>query len=117
MRVCSVPGCPELYPSAEGSRCLRHRRSADRARPSSHQRGYSTRGHRTFRIAVLRKDPVCVACELAPSTVADHHPRGRDELIELGLNPNDPQYGRGLCVPCHSRATAANQPGGWHARG
>lgn len=89
---------------------------ADRARGTASARGYTSKGHRAFRRAVLQANPVCIACNIAPSTDADHYPRGRDELIQLGLNPNDPQYGRALCHSCHSKATAANQPGGWNQR-
>ena len=115
MRVCSVSGCPEVYPKGEGSRCPHHRREADRARGTSHERGYSTRGHtKVFRPQVIARNPICVECNAAPSTIADHFPRSRKELIALGLNPNDPQYGRGLCKTCHDRSTARLQPGGWH---
>ena len=116
MRVCSVSGCPEIYPTSEGSRCHRHRAEADRRRGTATERGYTSKGHAAFRRAVISADPVCVACHLRPSTVADHYPHSRRELIELGLNPNDPQYGRGLCKSCHDRETAANQPGGWNRR-
>jgi len=113
MRVCSVPGCPEVYPSEQGSRCDGHRRQADKARGS---RGYNTKGHRSFRTAVIRRDPICTLCHQRPSTIADHHPHSRRDLIDAGLNPNDPQYGRGLCKPCHDSSTAHLQPGGWNQR-
>ncbi|MEU6709988.1 hypothetical protein ABZ897_00800 [Nonomuraea sp. NPDC046802] len=53
-----------------------------------------------------------------PSTVADHHPLSRRELVARGLDPDDPQYGRGLCTSCHGKETAANpeQAGGWNRR-
>ncbi|KAK2701921.1 hypothetical protein QYM36_019422 [Artemia franciscana] len=89
---------------------------ADRSRGTATERGYNTRGHQSFREAVLTRDPICVLCELRHSTIADHHPISRRDLIAAGMNPNDPQYGRGLCKPCHDRATAKNQPGGWNAR-
>jgi 5-methylcytosine-specific restriction protein A len=63
---------------------------------------------------VLNRDPICVLCELRQSTVADHYPLSRKELLEQGMNPNDPNRGRGLCVTCHNRETAVNQPGGWN---
>lgn len=116
MRVCSVHGCPELYPRAEGSRCARHRGMADRGRGTPRERGYTTRGHREFRRVVIQRDLICQLCGMEPATVADHYPRSRKELIELGLDPNDPQYGRGLGHKCHSRETAQHQPGGWNAR-
>jgi 5-methylcytosine-specific restriction protein A len=114
MRVCSQPGCPTIYPTSEGTRCAEHRRAADRARGTARDRGYTTPGHQAFRTAVLHRDPICVLCRRAFSTVADHYPRSRKELIELGLNPNDPHAGRGLCKPCHDTSTAEHQPGGWH---
>lgn len=115
MRVCSVAGCPTIYPSTQGSRCPEHRAEADRVRGTATQRGYNTRGHQTFRRTVLEREPICVLCQVAQSTVADHHPHSRKELIDLGFNPNNPDYGRGLCKPCHDSETAQHQPGGWHA--
>jgi 5-methylcytosine-specific restriction protein A len=53
---------------------------------------------------------------LAPSTVADHYPRDKRELQALGLDDNDPRYGRGLCKTCHDKHTAQAQPGGWNTR-
>jgi 5-methylcytosine-specific restriction protein A len=114
MRVCSVTGCGTIYDNAQGSRCAAHRVEADRARGTASQRGYTGAGHRAFRTAVLHRDPICVQCRAAPSTVADHHPLSRRELIARGMNPNDPANGRGLCKPCHDRETAHHQPGGWH---
>lgn len=114
MRVCSVPGCGEIYPTSEGSRCKAHRREADQTRGTPAQRGYGGKGHAAFRRAVIGRDPICVMCRVRPSTVADHFPLSRRELIDAGLNPNDPQHGRGLCKTDHDRETARNQPGGWH---
>jgi 5-methylcytosine-specific restriction protein A len=109
-----VHGCPEVYDAGEGSKCERHRREADRARGTATERGYSSAGHQGFRERVLTRDPICVLCGLQLSTVADHYPKSRKELQALHLNPNDPQYGRGLCKPCHDSSTAAAQPGGWN---
>lgn len=114
MKVCNIAGCPTLF-DGKGGRCPAHTREADRRRGTSWERGYSTRGHQAFRNAVIMRDIVCVECALALATVADHYPRTRVELIELGMNPNDPQYGRGLCKPCHDRHTALTSPGGWNA--
>lgn len=111
-RVCSVPGCPEL---TTGGRCQAHKRESDRARGTAAQRGYNSKGHSTFRAAVLAKDPTCVLCQQQPSTVADHWPLSRRDLVLRKLNPNDPQHGRGLCAPCHNSETARHQPGGWNA--
>ena len=112
MRVCNIPGCPTLYEGTEG-RCPTHRREARAARVDN--RVYSTRGHRAFREAVLLRDPICVLCARSLATVADHHPISRRDLVEFGMNPNDPSAGRGLCHRCHSIETAQHQPGGWNA--
>jgi len=65
---------------------------------------------------VLKRNPVCVICKRAPATEADHYPLDRRTLVLRGLDADDPQYGRGLCKPCHSRSTSVNQPGGFNAR-
>lgn len=115
MRVCSVTGCPELY-DGNRSRCPEHRAAADRERGSASERGYTSAGHQAFREAVLQRDPICVLCRVRWSTVADHFPDSRRDLEAVGLDPNDPARGRGLCTPCHSIETARHQPGGWHNR-
>ena len=112
LRVCSTPGCP-TFTDPGHSRCHDHERAADNAREG--RSIYSSRGHRAFRRAVLRRDPLCVLCgQLA--TIADHYPTSRRDLEAQGLNPNDPNAGRGLCATCHNRETARHQPGGWNAR-
>lgn len=109
-KACPTNGCPNL---TTGGRCQACRAAADRGRrPEGNP--YNTRGHATFRDIVLTRDPICVGCHLAPSTVADHHPTERRDLIAAGLNPNDPQRGRGLCKACHDRKTARTTPAGWH---
>lgn len=115
MRVCSVPNCPRVYPDDEGSRCAQHRKQADRQRGTASDRGYNTAGHQAFRRAVLTRDPICRLCHLRVSTVADHYPVSRKDIIRSGGNPNDPAFGRGLCALCHNSETAHNQPGGWNA--
>ncbi|GAA1453450.1 hypothetical protein GCM10009618_14930 [Nesterenkonia lacusekhoensis] len=109
-RVCSTPGCPNLLPKDGGNqgkagRCPTCRAKADRdRRPDGNP--YSTTGHKQFREAVLAKDPVCVLCRATRATVADHYPTERRDLVDQGLNPNDPTFGRGLCVTCHNSKTA-----------
>lgn len=110
-RVCSTPGCPEF---TQGGRCDGCRAKAEKQRGSARQRGYGREHEQRFRPAVLARDPVCVVCRQRPSAHADHHPHSRRELVEQGLDPNDPKYGRGLCHPCHSSETARHQPGGWN---
>lgn len=121
LKTCSVPGCPELVPAG---RCEPHKAEAERRRGTASQRGYGHAHETRFRRGVLRKDPLC-KCEdqhdthcggFAASTVADHHPRDRRELERLRLDPNNPDYGRGLCSPCHNWHTSQTQPGGWNSR-
>ena len=122
LKTCSTPRCPELVPIGTG-RCDGCVAQAEQQRGTARQRGYDAKHERTFRAKVLRRDPLCV-CEdqdhdhgrqcLRASTVADHHPLSRRELVDAGQNPNDPKHGRGLCKGCHDRHTAEAQPGGWH---
>lgn len=101
-RVCSTPGCPTLHQGT--GRCDTCRAEADRKRrPQGNP--YATPGHRAFREAVLARDPICVECLAARATVADHHPHERRDLIDMGKDPNDPTFGRGLCKACHDRKT------------
>ena len=114
MRVCSTPGCGTIYPTNQGSRCKGCRVEADKRRGTSTERGYHSKGHKAFRAAVLRRDPICVLCHIKQADTADHYPLSRKELIAKGMNPNDPTYGRGLDKQCHDRETARHQPGGWN---
>ena len=111
LRVCNVAGCPELV---KAGRCDTHAKQADQRRGTASERGYTGKGHESFRYQVLAKDPICVVCRKAKATVADHYPHSRRDLVSMGANPNDPKHGRGLCHTCHSIETAANQPGGWN---
>lgn len=117
--VCSTPGCGKLH---EGTgRCDDCRAKADRARrPDGNP--YSTRGHFAFREAVLARHPRCMCrgqcgrhanlCG-AVSTVADHDPIERVDLVAAGLDPNDPARGVGKCKPCHDAKTARTKPAGF----
>ncbi len=129
LKVCPCTGCdahdsscPELV---QTGRCDRCSKAAEQRRGSASARGYG-RAHRLgFRPKVLLDQPLCQCDDtshghtapcLIPSTVADHWPRDRRELVRLSLNPNDPRYGRGLCTSCHNKHTADAQPGGWNTR-
>jgi 5-methylcytosine-specific restriction protein A len=109
LRICTEADCPEY---TDQGRCPEHRRQAEQRRGSAARRGYGTRHRSRFRRGVLDAQPVCVLCKRAPATEADHWPVDRRELVARGLDPDDPQYGRGLCKPCHSSETAVHQPGG-----
>jgi 5-methylcytosine-specific restriction protein A len=115
VRVCSVPGCPVIH-DRNTSRCEQHDTAA-RQKHWDATAGYNTAGHRKrFRPGVLARDPVCVICHIAQSTVADHYPLSRRDLLDQGMDADDPEHGRGLCKTCHDKSTAEHQPGGWNAR-
>lgn len=123
-KVCSTPGCPRLID--HGARCTECQRRKDRERRTKGN-PYSNARHRRFRRKVLSRDPYCVCpgdtqaggcggheglCG-KPSTVADHFPYERSELVDMHKDPNDPQYGRGLCEACHNSKTAKTRPFGF----
>jgi 5-methylcytosine-specific restriction protein A len=112
-KVCSTPGCPNIV---DHGRCPDCTAKAETRRGTARQRGYDERHARRFRRAVLARDPICKLCHTDWSKHADHWPLSRRDLELRGLDPNDPQHGRGLCARCHSSETAALQPGGWNAR-
>jgi 5-methylcytosine-specific restriction protein A len=122
-RVCSKPSCPEY--TNQGGRCEDHRREAEQRRGSAKQRGYSGTGWQAARRAVLDRDPRCVCTDDGhghagqcpePSTVADHYPDERRDLITAGVpDPDAPSRMRGVCAGCHARKTAAETPGGWNS--
>ena len=111
--VCSTPGCPHL---SQGGKCGECRREAEQARGSARERGYGREHETRFRKAVLARDPICRSCGKARSTVADHWPLSRRQLVAQGMDPDEPQHGRGLCKTCHDHSTSERQPGGWNAR-
>lgn len=117
LTTCTTPSCDQLVTSGRCDDCAT---IAERQRGSSAARGYGKKHRDRFRKAVLERDICCVICRQNDrwtlSTVADHWPLSRRELLEHGLDANDPDHGRGLCHDCHSRETAQNQPGGWNQR-
>ena len=117
LRPCSVPGCEERQ---AGRMCALHAGRARRDRNAA-TAPYRRAAHTDrFRAAVLQLDQAgrptapCALCG-RPATIADHHPRTRRRLVELGLDPDDPAYGRPLCWPCHSAHTGRTSPGGFAA--
>lgn len=117
------PRCPEPVPKPGPCPACRTKADQDR-RPNGNP--YNTTAHRLgFREEVLAKHPFCVCTGdcgkhsnrcASRSTVADHHPIERRDLELQGLDPNDPDHGRGLCKPCHDGHTARTSPGGWATR-
>lgn len=83
----------------------------DRKRGTATERGYGQAHREQFRAPVLARDPICVICHSAPSTVADHYPLTRRQLVQRGMNPNNPAYGRGLCKRCHDQHTTTIEGG------
>jgi 5-methylcytosine-specific restriction protein A len=122
--VCTVSGCPDF--TDQGGKCPDHRREAEQKRGSARERGYGGPGWQSARSLVLDRDPHCTctddghghdgrACR-QPSTVADHYPDERRDLVAAGVpDPDAPRRMRGLCGPCHARSTGTRTPGGWAA--
>lgn len=123
LRVCPTEGCPEL---TTGGRCTNHTKAADRARGTAAGRGYGSRWATVYRPACLRRDPLCTCTSTTPehgcrcvaqSTVADHWPTSRRDLVAQGVSDPDAVHRlRGVCKPCHDAHTADAQPGGWAQR-
>lgn len=114
---CKSPGCSN--PARQGrptcTECrTRSNRDLRTRRGNSHRQGYG-RGHRErFRIGVLTRDRLCRICKRRETTVADHHPTDRKTLVKMGLDADDPEYGRGVCTRCHDWWTSQENPGGWY---
>lgn len=114
--------CPRCHTKYRADRCptCRERDTAmvEARRPSSTQRGYGSKWG-IIRAAFLKAHPTCCipGCG-APAEVPDHHPVSRAELVAQG-DPHPDAWARlrPLCLPCHRRETARNQPGGWNRPG
>ncbi|CAM4400224.1 hypothetical protein NORO109296_26945 [Nocardiopsis rhodophaea] len=113
---CKTPGCPNMArpgkPTCTQCR-TRYNRDLRQRRGNRDQQGYSTGHRQRFRTGVLTRDRICTLCKKATATEADHHPLDRKTLVKMGLDPDDPEHGRGLCQSCHNSETARLQPGGW----
>lgn len=122
---CTTPTCRgRVDTTSKSGKCDRckaaARRDTDRARGTATQRGYGNRWRQAAR-DYFASHPYCCLCEAegvaTPATVRDHHPASRKELLAKGVpDPDQWQYLRPLCRPCHSKETARHQPGGWNAR-
>lgn len=104
-RPCKVCGRPAI----RNGRCDLHERQRSQRIGTSQQRGYDAQHEEHFRRNVLQQHPICCLCQQMPSIVADHYPHSRKALVRMGLDPNNPDYGRGLCVSCHNAHTSKHQ--------
>lgn len=105
MRVCSTVGCPNL---TEAGKCKGCRTQAEAKRGSAAERGYGARWRRT-KARQLRVHPLCADCNARATDV--HH---LDGLGPKGPRGHDPSNLLSLCHSCHSKRTAAEQPGGFN---
>jgi 5-methylcytosine-specific restriction protein A len=96
---CATPGCSALV---ESGYCGRHRPAA-RPRTSAARRGYG-RAWRAKRLAYLRAQPLCRACEAEGRVTAAHEV---DHIVPLSRGGADDETNyQPLCKACHSRKTA-----------
>lgn len=132
-KVCSCTGkacdahdgsCPEIVPTG---RCTACERAAERKRNANRAGAYKGAHWAGRRTACLRRDPLCTCdgehCTHPPgacytmSTVADHDPAERKDLVAAGdPDPDALHHLKGKCAPCHNRKTGQTRPGGWNAR-
>ncbi len=99
-RCCAEPGCPTLVTRGY---CPSHKRRPRERRESSTQQGYDERWKKLRKI-VLARDPICMICREAPSTQVDHIVPRRPEQHAADVTEEELQ---GLCKPCHSSKTRA----------
>lgn len=104
LHPCNKPGCSRI---TRDRFCPEHQREYDakydKERGSSYDRGYDL-VHRRWRIMILNRDPICIICNVNPSTEA-HHIDGNSGNREM-------ENGMGLCKACHSTVTT-NEQGRW----
>ncbi len=97
---CRWPGCPNLQEPGCNGYCRAHRRQEWRNRESASRRGYSRQYEKT-RAVVLKRQPLCLLCEIeghvTPATVT-HHLRPLAEGGDSRLDNLVP-----LCKDCHNR--------------
>ena len=100
--MCPEPGCPTIVEG--GGRCARHGRPT-KPRPTTTEQGYGS-AWRRVRDRFIARHRVCVDCG-GPSSVADHDPVTRRELVARGdPDPDAEHHLVPRCGPCHSRKTA-----------
>ena len=107
-RTCAEPGCPVLVTRGY---CLRHNRNRELREGHSPRaqeqretmRKYDRRWRKLSKI-VRARDPICMICHEAPSTEVDHIVPRRPEQHAADVTEEELQ---GLCKPCHSSKTRA----------
>lgn len=87
LKVCATAGCPTL---TSGSRCAEH---APEAWAGSTRASRLPSDWRKRRARILRRDPTCRLCGIAPSVEVDHIVAG-DDHREHAL--------QGVCKKCHA---------------
>jgi len=116
---CKTPGChnPARHKRPTCTQCrTRTNRDQDTRRGNPTRRGYGRRHRERFRAGVLIRDRLCRICKRKEAVEADHYPLDRKTLVKMGLDADNPEYGRGLCKSCHAHETASipEQRGGWY---
>lgn len=104
--ACSTPNCGGT--SIAGGKCEKCQVPAAPApKPHDYHREwkklYQCKRWRVLRDAVLRRDPVCVVCNRAAATVADHKKDHRGD-VKLFYDFNNL---RGVCDECHNEKTGS----------
>ena len=96
---------------SEGSRCALHRKVADKARGTAHERGYTSAWTKA-RDAYLMHHPLCAQCQLngmvTAASVVDHIVPHRGDKALFWDSAGNWQP---LCKPCHDRKTATEDGG------
>ena len=99
LRPCAHSGCGALTTTG---RCPMHPRRD--TRPPASRRGYGA-AWRSLRLEILRRDPICKMCGVAPSVHVDH-------IIPRAQGGSDrPDNLRGLCQRDHNARTARETGG------
>lgn len=103
--TCDAPGCDAETLTRY---CATHGVGYGGAGRAAH---YQRRWRQGPRAIVLARDPVCTECWAELSSVADHHPTERRDLVLMGVpDPDDPGYLRGVCRGCHNRKSGQSRP-------
>ena len=89
--------CPECGRISDQRRCPEHRTAWSGAAYGKH--------FDANRKLLLARDPVCVYCNVAPSTTAHHDPSRRRLIAMKVKDPDGLEWLRAACASCHSGRT------------